>query len=344
MKRMTLLVWFMVALQLSCVESRPGQRAVYDPPHHTPSPAVADYLRTQDIDELISVQTWPNRFGPGLCLYTEHYEILTTLVDPVFLQRLPEFVEASYQAYNQHLPIPISAGSRSTIYLFENRSQWEDFTRSFAGRQASLYVKIQEGAYCHQGSCVAYDIGLHRTLAAIGHEGWHQFNSRHFKYRLPSWLDEGIAMQFESPRRIQGQLRFDPYGNHYRLGSLTRILRQQNQLSLPTLLGISPGEVMASDRAESVMAFYSQSYALVRFLQEARNQKYLRHYQALVYDGLQGKWPLCKKNRRIAEDRNQARTIKWNSWVGKKLFAHYICSDLDAVELEFLDFCQHISQ
>jgi hypothetical protein len=292
----------------------------------------------------MSIQAWPNRFGPGLCLYTEHYEILTTLVDPVFLERLPEFVEAAYCAYNQHLPIPIIPGSRSTIYLFENRSQWEDFTHSFAGRQASLYVKIQEGAYCHQGSCVAYDIGLQRTLAAIGHEGWHQFTSRHFKYRLPSWLDEGIAMQFESPRRIQGRLEFFPYENHYRLGSLTRMLRQRDQLSLPTLLSISPGEVMASDRAESVMAFYSQSYALVRFLQEAGQQKYLRHYQALVYDGLRGKWPLSKKNRRIAEDRNQARTIKWNCRVGKKLFTHYICSDPEGIEPEFIDFCRQIAQ
>jgi len=51
---------------------------------------------------------------------------------------------------------------------------------------------------------VVYYIGRERTFSALGHEGWHQFNSRHFKFRLPSWLDEGIAMLFEIHRSEKG--------------------------------------------------------------------------------------------------------------------------------------------
>jgi len=32
---------------------------------------------------------------------------------------------------------------------------------------------------------------------------------------------------------------------------------------------MSPGEALATDQTEAVMAFYSQSYALTRFLREA---------------------------------------------------------------------------
>jgi hypothetical protein len=265
------------------------------------------------------------------------------MLDPLLLRRLPAFVESAYCAYNEHLPIPIIPGSRSSIYLFKDRYQWESFTRDFAGNQAALFIKIQQGAYCLKGCCVVYDIGPKRTFAAIGHEGWHQFTAKHFKYRLPSWLDEGIAMQFEGPKRINGKLRFEPYENHYRLGSLAQIMQQHNSIALNTLISISPGEVMASDQAESVMAFYSQSYALVRFLQEAQDQKYLRGYQAMVYDGLCGRWPLCRKNKRIAKDRNRLRTIKWNSKVGKKIFTHYINPEPQAIEQEYLDFCQRIA-
>ena len=98
------------------------------------------------------------------------------------------------------------------MYLFGQRKQWDDFTSTFAGRQAGLYNKIKAGAYYLNGSCVAYNIGRERTFAVLGHEGWHQFNSRLFKYRLPSWVDEGIAMQFETSRYENGLFYFEPWG------------------------------------------------------------------------------------------------------------------------------------
>ncbi len=102
---------------------------------------------------------------------------------------------------------------------------------------------------------------------------------------------------------------------------------------------ISPGEVMATDRAESVMAFYSQSYALVRFLQEASAGKYLVDYQCLIGDGLLGKWPLCLPDRAVARNRDLARTIDWNGRVGIQLFRDYVCPEIKSLEDEYLSFC-----
>jgi len=288
------------------------------------------------------VQIWPNRFGPGLCLETRHYRILTTLSDPFFLSRLPNFVEAAHRSYNEQLPVAVSSDTRSTLYLFATRAQWEDFTKRFAGRQARLFLKIQEGAYCLKGSCVVYDIGPQRTLSAIGHEGWHQFTSRHFKYRLPSWLDEGIAMQFENPATLDGRVRFDACDNPYRLHSLERVVKKRHHMPLMDLLKVSPGEVMALNRDDSVSAFYSQSYALVRFLQEAGNGQYLARYRAMLDGGLLGTWPLDKKCRRIAADRNRVRTVQWNSKVGRQIFTHYVHPDPQRLESQYFDFCERI--
>ena len=107
-------------------------------------------------------------------------------------------MESAYKAYNSQLPVPIKTSSKFIIYLFADRTQWEHFTWTFAGEQAEIFYKIKAGAYYHNDACVAYDIGPERTFSTLGHEGWHQFSSRHFKYRLPSWLDEGVAMLFET--------------------------------------------------------------------------------------------------------------------------------------------------
>ncbi len=228
---------------------------------------LVDFHGGQQVPAQLQAESWENKYSSGLKLTTEHYEVYTTLLDPLVLGKIPGFLECAHQAYNSQLPAAANPNERSRIYIFKDREQWEDFTKLLTGPQAGLFLKIRQGAYCYRGSCVAYDIGPKRTLAALSHEGWHQFTSRHFRFRLPSWLDEGIAMQFEGFRCVNGHYEFQSSLNHYRIRALSGVLTEQDSIPLEELLRISPGEVMATDRAESVMAFYSQSYALVRFLQ-----------------------------------------------------------------------------
>jgi hypothetical protein len=229
------------------------------------------------------------------------------------------------------------------VYLFATRQQWEEFTLGFAGDQAAVFCRIKTGAYCLNGACVAYDLGGSRTLAALGHEGWHQFNSRHFKYRLPSWLDEGIAMLFEASRYDNGVYDFDPTRNVQRLGALRDTLDKNEQIPLRDLIAMSPGEVLATDQADAVMAFYSQSYSLVRFLREAGHGKHLTRYHRMLWDAVSGEWPLDEATGRIAEDRNLARTLDWNRRVGAQIFEHYIGDDMDLLEQEYLAYCRQLA-
>jgi hypothetical protein len=301
-------------------------------------------LQSERLPALVSVEPWENKYGPGLKLTTDHYEILSTVVEPLILRMVPGFVEAVYRGYNDQLPQPIDTATPLRIYLFADRQQWEDFTRDFAGEQAALFCKIKTGAYYLNGACVVYDIGPKRTLSAIGHEGWHQFNSRHFKYRLPSWLDEGVAMLFETSVSEGGLFRFDPAGNVQRLGALKDAIAKATHLPLQELVATSPGEVLATDQTEAVMAFYSQSYALVRFLREAGYGKRLNSYHRLLSDGLLGQWPLDESTGTTAEDRNRPRTLEWNRQVGRLLMEHYIGADLDQLEQEYLAFCHRITR
>jgi hypothetical protein len=303
---------------------------------------VLNRLQGENLPALLSVEPWNNESAPGLKLTTDHYEVFTTVQQPLILRMVPGFVESAYRGYNDQLAQPIETSKKFTIYLFADREQWEDFTYRFAGEQAPLFCRIQTGAYYHNGACVVYDIGPRRTLAALGHEGWHQFNSRHFKYRLPSWLDEGVAMLFETSVYEQGFFRFDPATNVQRLGALKQTLANAKQISLHDLIATSPGEVLATDQTEAVMAFYSQSYALIRFLREAGYGKRLDAYHRLLQDGLMGYWPLDESNSATAEDRNLPRTIPWNRTVGLQLFEHYVGRDREQLDREYIAFCRRI--
>lgn len=299
------------------------------------------FLKNQNLPALKSVEPWQNQFGPGLKLTTAHYEIYTTLLEPLMLSQVPGFVESAYRGYQSHLPEPIETPTPFTVYIFAQRTQWEDFTITFAGRQAPVYLKIKAGAYYLNGACVAYNIGRERTFATLGHEGWHQFNSRYFKYRLPSWLDEGIAMQFEMSVYDAGMFRFNPAINGYRLGSLKQTLLKNEIIPLRELIAMNPGEaIIESDDATA--AFYSQSYALVRFLREEDYGKRLASYQKMLFAGLNGQWPLADRDKLIAHDRNIPLTVEWNQMVGTLLFANYIGDDFNTIEKQYLAFCRKI--
>jgi hypothetical protein len=322
---------------------------------NTPAGMTA-YLKNQKLPPLKSIDLWESQFGTGLKLTTAHYEIYTTLLEPLILSQVPGFVESAYRGYQSQLPNPIKTSAPLTVYLFTNRQQWETFTTDFTGPQAPLYLKIKAGAYYLNGACVAYNIGLERTFSSLGHEGWHQFNSRLFKYRLPSWLDEGIAMQFETSRYDKGFFVFEPDKNFYRLAPLKQTFLKNNAMPLRALVTLNPGEVVTEGDA-AVSAFYSQAYALVRFLREDDYGRHLLEYQKLLFDGLNGQWPLDEYDVRIAIDRNIPLTVDWNSDVGKILFERYIAgrestvkktesdrdiTPFDKIEKEYLTFCKKI--
>ena len=339
-RKLALICVLGLILVIGCLESQSSVKASKARRIDTCS-GMIEYLQSLNLPALGSVEVWENDYGPGLKITTDHYEIFTTLLEPLMLSQVPGFVESAYRGYNNQLPQPIETASRFTVYLFAKRKQWEDFTKTFTGPQAPLYCKIKAGAYYLNGSCVTYNIGRERTFSVIGHEGWHQFNSRHFTFRLPSWLDEGCAMLFETSRYDRGLFYFEPSRNINRLGALKKSLMTNKMIPLRQLVGMNPGEALTTSQ-DAVTAFYGQCYALVRFLREDDYGKRLGNYHKLMMDGLKGEWPLEEKGRRIAADRNIPLTVWWNRAVGTELFEYYISGDFDRIEQEYLTFCRKI--
>ncbi|MHC4913771.1 MAG: hypothetical protein ACYTE5_12370, partial [Planctomycetota bacterium] len=140
----------------------------------------------------------------------------------------------------------------------------------------------------------------------------------------------------------EGFFYFEPGKNMYRLGGLKKTLLKDGVIPLKELIAVNPGEVLTTEKEEAVVAFYSQAYALVRFLREEDYGKRLWRYHRLLLDGLRGDWPLSEQNRRIAADRNIPLTVRWNRAVGLQLFEQYIGDDFDKIEQEYVTFCRKI--
>ena len=352
--RSIFLVIFIVSIVFSfgCSDPQLGPGRVSGVKVDTASGMVS-HLHGQHLPALEGVEVWDNFYGPGVKLLTKHYEIYTTWLDPLVLRQVPYFLESAYRGYNDQLAHPIESRVRFSVYLFGERKEWEDFTTFFAGPYAPMYHKIQAGAYYLNGSCVAFNIGRERTFRAIGHEGWHQFNSRHFSFRLPSWLDEGIAMLFERARYEDVKFSFEPGLNIERLAELKKTMSDGKMIPLLELTALNPGELLATgsglarvsteeEQTQSLRAFYSQCYALVRFLREDGYGKRLGSYHRLLFDGLNGKWPLSERQKTVAADRNVALTVAWNREVGPKLLKNYFGDDVERIEQEYQMFCGKI--
>lgn len=327
-------------LLTGCANQKPTETQIISNKIDTPQ-GMTSYLTSQNIPALQSVQPWQNHYAPGVTINTEHYQINTTLLEPLMLARLPGFVEAAYRQYQQQIALKKNTNSKFIIYLFENRDQWEKMTTEFVGRNAPLYLKIKAGAYYLNGATVAYHIGTERTFSVIGHEGWHQFNCRHFKLRLPSWLDEGVAMLFEANEYNKSNFQFDPAKNLSRLASLRKTIVEKKMIPLTQLLAMNPGQAIVASE-DAVEAFYAQSYALARFLREENYCQYLPRFQKLMRGAVTGDWPITQSQRIIAQNRNIPLTIRWNQAVGPALFKYYIEPDIQQIEKQYYNFCRKI--
>lgn len=301
-----------------------------------------DYIA--ELPAVKSVRNWDGKFGQGMVINTAHYEIYTTLKEPLMLRQIPGFIESAYRGYQKYVPTELKTNSRFKIYLFADRQQWDEFTKDFTRPNEEIYLKINRGAYYLNGSCVAYNIGRSKTLSVLGHESWHQFNSRHFKYRLPSWLDEGLAMHFETSKYNNGWFNFTPDRNLGRLGALKLILKKGKVIPLERLIQMNPGQVLIHPDSDAALSFYAQAYALVRFLREADYCRRLMPYNKMLIGGLKGRWPLGGQLAEIASNRNIPMTARSNAVISKIVFEKYIGSDYNALQKDYMKFCDKITR
>ena len=291
-----------------------------------------------------------DRSSPGLNISTAHYDIYTSLTDPLILMQVPVFLESAFRSYSQVIDYAVMSREKLPVYFFDTRDQWEDYTRDWTGPAAPVYLKIRSGAYYFKGRCVAYHLGRRSNFAVLAHEGWHQFSDRFFYYRLPAWLDEGLATNFEAYRNANGRVTFAPPTNGSRLLALQEALAQDRMMALSEIITLDAGRILSHAPVganggtidPTISAYYAQLYALIRFLREEGFGQRRAAFRELLNDAYRGRWALDAAARAQAINKKRNPSRRWNAEVGQRLFQSYIAADIDAIEPAYQMFCRKI--
>jgi hypothetical protein len=189
--------------------------------------------------------------------------------------------------------------------------------------RARIYLQIAYGAYALGDVFVAYDIGDYRTLSAAAHEGWHQFAARQFKGRLPAFVEEGVATQFEDVDAYEKLPRWNLKKNSNRLLALRRSIENDYTFPLDELVSLDAGQVIHRP-GDRIDAFYAQSWAFVRFLIDGENGYYRPAFDRMIADA-------------------QSGVLRENAGPTKTVLERYLGRSLDEIDIEFTRFCRKIA-
>ncbi len=276
-------------------------------------------------------EAWTFGRTTGHKLTTDHYELYTTLTDPVLVAALPDFVERAYARCRTLLPPVKEPQERMRIYLFATRGQWEAFTRRFTGARAETFLKVRNGGYSERGVTVIEYVSHAVTFPLLAHEGFHQYVHHYVREEIPPWLNEGLAVWCEGQRWGMYALKeFDPWYNPSRQNQLIESLQGGHLHPLRRLLETHAGRIIEGS-SRSVLTYYAQVWALVLFLQEGEGGKYAADFRRLLDD--LGRPELLERARAgfIWSDRGDFN-------LGEAVFRAYIRDDIAAVEREYVNF------
>jgi hypothetical protein len=279
---------------------------------------------------------WSYGDAAGAVLHTEHYDIYTTVGDPDVRRRLPEVMEGALGEYHKLAPgVPLTSNAPMKCFVFGTRQQWVDFTRRNTGADAYWYLKINRGGYTVRDWYVAYSVGEAATLSVAAHEGWHQFASRHFKGRLPPFLEEGIATMFEDLHWDGDLPRWNLTVNRGRVDALQRAVSGGTVFPLAELVKLHAGSVVAQNGAQ-IEAFYAQDWAFATFLWSADGGKYRPALRQLIDDTAAG----------VVFDPTGSHDNAAAPWVPagvRPMLEHYLGRSLEAIDADYQRYVRKVA-
>jgi hypothetical protein len=289
----------------------------------------------------VSTSAWNYNGQPGKVLTTRHYEIHTTVTDPQALIKLPQLMEGAYAQYQRFAAAPQTPRPMD-CYIFAKRQEWAQFTARHTGADAAIYLQINRGGYTIGDWFVSYFVGETSTYSVAAHEGWHQYVARHFKGRLPPFLEEGTACMFENVKfpgssgATPGELpRWDLSLNPNRTLGLRNAIENKALWPLEQLVTMHAGDVvrLPGDRIE---AFYSQSWGFARFLWEFDKGKYRPDFKKLLSDTAAGTvYDPTHSPSRLAQGFRPASV--------QPMLEHYLHKPLSQIDLEYQKFIHNVA-
>lgn len=235
--------------------------------------------------------------------------------------------------------LPEPTGQMDT-YIFADRPEWVRGTVGLLGDRARPFLEIRRGGFATGGTGMLWDIGVQDTLAIAAHEGWHQYTQTVFRERLPTVLEEAIAVYMEGFRWDGPSRRtpsFQPWANVERFDNLRRAAETNSLMSLQTLLSTAPGDLV-SRVDNAVITYYAQGWALIHFLREAEDGRYRDGLERLLQDAASG-----RMRERVGRSIGSWGNRPVLNAPGPAVFAAYFGPELSRIDAEFQRFLDRIT-
>ncbi len=277
-------------------------------------------------------EDWTYRGAAGARLTSTNYVIHTTCKSKPFVDALPGFLEACWQAYAELLPPINFPDKRMDTYLFQSRWHWERFTEEFTGPRADIYKQIRSGGYSERGVTVSHYGSRRSTLSILAHEGLHQYLEVTHGKPIPAWLNEGLACYFESfELDMENRPTFTPERNTLRTPALRDAFRRSGLQPVDQILATDAGQEIHK-RSPEVLAYYAQTWSIVVFLMRSdRKNPYREGFRELLNE--LGTEQMERKARAyMAADTDGSMSY------GEAIFRAYVTDDLEKFETDYRDW------
>lgn len=223
---------------------------------------------------------WYTHWKPSQELESEHYKAFSSAPVEQTREALKK-VETLYQTYTSFWDI--NAGAADKKLLLKIYSSRKEFKRAnpLSGWAEAFYKK----PYCHQ----YIDTGSeNKPYHWMVHEATHQLNNEISHFKLPQWVEEGIASYFSTSRMDNGKISLgvidrDTYPIWWLSslglsGDLPRDKAENKIISIKSIVNDEKPRKMS----EHVNLYYIHWFSLVHFLLEGENGKYRRAFMKCV--------------------------------------------------------------
>ncbi len=333
----SILGWVGLALAASCASQSP------------PAGSASGDVRPSAVSEsaatpVFVTEPWSDGGGSGSLVRTPHYVLRLCLRDQSFGDRIPAFMESCFQTYRSALGALPAPESPLEMYIFSEKSVWEQWTRKHLGQDAAMYIGLGKGGYTSDSVSVLYDIGRFDTQTIAAHEGWHQFSQQALRHPLPNWLEEGIACYMEGTRlsRDGGPSTFKPWRNFERWSELRRAARDGALIPLGKLLDETP-QAFLRDGKNSLLTYYAQVWALVQFLEDGEGGKYRGTLAQVLQDAASGRLAgRLAASPAIVGSSGRERAVRLRT--GNAILLEYFNPDFATFREEYEAFVNAITQ
>ncbi len=294
--------------------------------------------RPQGLSEAVAVHSdpWSYQGHDGAVLHTPHYDLYTTVTEPGVRGRLADVMEGALTQYQRVAPgVPVT-DKPMLCYVFGSRPEWTDFTKRNTGVNSYLYLQISRGGYTVGDYFAAYNVGAAATLSVCAHEGWHLFAAKHFKGRLPPFLEEGIATMFEDVSYENGLPRWNLLVNRSRAEALRRAVDGGTALfPLGELMQLHAGNVVTQSGSR-IEAFYAQDWAFATFLWSAEGGRFRPALRQILSDTADG--TVFDPTGVLQDNR-----LPWSAVGVKPMLEHYLGLPLDQIDAAYQKFIRKVA-